>query len=217
MIPTAHLPLLEPLRAIPVVGNPIADLLEPDTRVLVNLGFGCPDQGWSTGPPNVPTSFGLFPHVNPGNVLADLATGAQQGVGAFTNDLANLSLPDLAQLPTVPTPTFPTSIGGFIQDLQTVNTNVTKAFSSALATGYSVLLPTADFLNAGLISIPAYDFNLFLNGIGQALNGDPVGGLIHAIGDPIAADVALFTIAGGFEAIVLASAAQSIVGDLASL
>jgi hypothetical protein len=164
----------------------------------------------------VPTSFGLFPHVNPGTVLADLATGAQQGVGAFTHDIANLSLPDLAQLPAVPTPTFPTSIGGFIQDLQTVNTNFTTAFSSALATGYSVLLPTADFLNAGLISIPAYDFNLFLDGIGQAINGDPLG-LVHAIGDPIAADVALFTIAGGFEAIVLASAAQSIVGDLAAL
>jgi hypothetical protein len=217
MIPTTHLPLLEPLRAIPVVGNPIADLLEPDTRVLVNLGFGSPDQGWSTGPPNVPTSFGLFPHVNPGTVLADLATGAQQGVGAFTNDIANLSLPDLAHVPTLPTPTFPTSIGGFIQDLQTVNTNVTTAFSSALATGYSVLLPTADFLNSGLLSIPAYDFNLFLDGIGQALKGDLVGGLIHAIGDPIAADVALFTVAGGFEAIVLASAVQSIVGDLASL
>ena len=42
-------------------------------------------------------------------------------------------------------------------------------------------------------------------------------GLINAVGDPIAADVALFTIAGGFEAIVLVSAAESIVGDFAGL
>jgi hypothetical protein len=50
----------------------------------------------------------------------------------------------------------------------------------------------------------------------QAVNGDPVG-LIHAVGDPIAADTALLTIAGGFEAIVLASAAHSIFEDLATL
>ncbi|KAA8939169.1 PE-PPE domain-containing protein, partial [Mycobacterium sp.] len=37
MIPTADLPLLDPLRALPVVGNPLADLLQPDLEVLVNL------------------------------------------------------------------------------------------------------------------------------------------------------------------------------------
>jgi hypothetical protein len=71
-------------------------------------------------------------------------------------------------------------------------------------------------VNAAVTSVPSYDVNLFLNGILQAANGDPVG-LINAVGDPIAADTALFTIAGGFEAIVLASAAESIVGDFASL
>lgn len=53
-------------------------------------------------------------------------------------------------------------------------------------------------------------------GIAQALSGDPVG-LINAVGEPIAADVALFLIAGGFEAIVLAQAAQSINDDFTSL
>jgi PE-PPE domain len=87
IIPNPHLPLLEPLRAIPGVGTPLADLLEPDVRVLVNLGYGSPDQGWSTGPPNVPTPFGLFPPVNPGTVLSDLVTGTQQGIGAFVSDI----------------------------------------------------------------------------------------------------------------------------------
>jgi hypothetical protein len=193
--------------------------------VLVNLGYGSPDQGWSTGPPNVPTSFGLFPPVNPGAVFSDLVTGTQQGIGAFMGDVgaagSGLSPSGLLQarpsipLPSPTTPSLP-SIDSFIGALQAANTNTGNAFSSALATGYSVLLPTADFVNAALISIPSDDVNLFLNGILQAVNGDPVG-LINAIGDPIAADTALFTIAGGFEAIVLVSAAQSIVEDFASL
>ena len=45
MIPTQNLPLLDPLRAIPVVGTPLADLLQPDLRVLVNLGYGDPNFG----------------------------------------------------------------------------------------------------------------------------------------------------------------------------
>ncbi len=42
MIPTANLPLLDPVRAIPVIGNPIADLLQPDLTYLVNWGYGDP-------------------------------------------------------------------------------------------------------------------------------------------------------------------------------
>jgi hypothetical protein len=223
MIPNPHLPLLEPLRAIPVLGTPVADLLEPDTRVLVNIGYGSPDQGWSTGPPNVLTPFALFPPVNPGTVLHDLGTGTQQGIGAFVSDLgaagSGLSLAGMSQtlssiaLPSLSTPT---SIPGFTTALQAANTHIINTLTSAVSTGYAVLLPTADFATAALLSIPSYDVNLFLNGILQAVNGDPIG-LIHAVGDPIAADIGLFTIAGGFEAIVLASAAESIVGDLTSL
>ncbi len=220
MIPNPHLPLLDPLRAIPGVGTPVADLLEPDVGVLVNLGYGSPDQGWSTSAPNVPTPFGLLPPVNPGTVLADLATGTQQGIGAFVNDVgatgSGMTLTGLTHAPSpLPAPS-PPSIGGVIDALKATNTNVASAFSSALATGYSVLLPTADFANAAVISVPSYDLNLFLDGISQAASGDPVG-LINAVGDPIAADTALFTIAGGFETIVLVSAAESIIGDFASL
>ena len=39
------LPLLEPLRAIPVIGNPLADLLQPDLTTIVNLGYGNPNYG----------------------------------------------------------------------------------------------------------------------------------------------------------------------------
>ena len=40
--PNQNLPLLDPLRAIPVVGTPLADLLQPVLTPLVNLGYGDP-------------------------------------------------------------------------------------------------------------------------------------------------------------------------------
>ena len=58
MIPTANLPLLVPVRLIPLVGNPLADLLQPDLRVLVNLGYGSITNGWSPGPANLPPRSG---------------------------------------------------------------------------------------------------------------------------------------------------------------
>ena len=91
-----------------------------------------------------------------------------------------------------------------------------NTLASAVSTGYSVLLPTADFVTAAALSIPAYDATLFTNGLMQAVSGDPLG-LINAIGNPIAADVALFSIAAGFETLVLLSATQSIISDFSSL
>jgi hypothetical protein len=52
---------------------------------------------------------------------------------------------------------------------------------------------------------------LFLSGITQAINGDPVGGLVNAFGDPLAADVGLTTLAGGFELITLENAFGTIL------
>ncbi|KZS58847.1 hypothetical protein A4G26_01740 [Mycobacterium kansasii] len=125
MIPTQDLPLLEPLRALPL-GNTIADLIQADLKVIVNLGYGNPDYGYSTGPANVPTPFGLFPDVSPGVVVADLISGTQQGIGAAASDLSAWHVPTgtlapnplaLSGLtpPIVPAP----SIDGIVQGLQT--------------------------------------------------------------------------------------------------
>ena len=144
MIPTQNLPLLEPLRAIPVVGNPLADLLQPDLRYLVNWGYGNPAYGYSTGPANVPTPFGLFPPLSATTVLpGDLAIGTQQGIGAFASDLraggfaplSGLSLSSLAQTPTtMPSATpQPSAARGrprstaLITALRGANTNITNA------------------------------------------------------------------------------------------
>src|ERR1700756_1982185 len=40
MIPTPNLPLLAPGRPLPLIGNPLADLVQPDLAVVVNLGYG---------------------------------------------------------------------------------------------------------------------------------------------------------------------------------
>ncbi|MBV9319193.1 MAG: PE-PPE domain-containing protein, partial [Mycobacterium sp.] len=85
---TQNLPLLDPLRQIPVAGNPLAELVQPDFRVIVDLGYG-------DGYANVPTPAGLFPLVNPITVGSELLTGAQQGVVASLVDVGLLPSTDL--------------------------------------------------------------------------------------------------------------------------
>ncbi len=77
MIPTQNLPLLQPIRNIPYAGPPIADLLQPDLRVMVDLGYS--DYGSGLSYANVPTPAGLFSLPNPFTVVPDLAVGAVQG------------------------------------------------------------------------------------------------------------------------------------------
>ncbi|MGH3561012.1 MAG: hypothetical protein ACRDTN_04215, partial [Mycobacterium sp.] len=73
---------------IPVIGQPLYDLLEPDMRILVNLGYGSITEGWDQGPANVETPIGLFPpDINLGDVSAALTNGLTQGVDAAIKDL----------------------------------------------------------------------------------------------------------------------------------
>jgi hypothetical protein len=65
---TAQLPLLDPLRMLPILGNPLADLLQPFLKPIVDLGYAP----------------GLLPGLNPLSV----AGYASQGVAAgITNPL----------------------------------------------------------------------------------------------------------------------------------
>jgi PE-PPE domain len=90
LIPVTDLPLLDPLRLIPVVGNPLADLPQPDMTVLVNLGYGSITDGWSQRPANVATPFDLFPtDLNWSDVLTALVNGVPQGIEAAIADLDN--------------------------------------------------------------------------------------------------------------------------------
>jgi hypothetical protein len=111
----------------------------------------------------------------------------------------------------MPTPTsFQSTITGFLEGLETANTNIVGGFTADVSTAYSTLLPTADIALALGVTLPSYDFNLFTNGIIQAVNGNPMG-LVNAIGDPIAANVGLATVAGGFELIAIVNSLQTIL------
>jgi hypothetical protein len=226
MIPTNNLPLLDPVRFIPYVGNPIADLVQPVLTPLVNWGYGNPDVGWSTGPANVATPFGFLPPLSDTAALGPaLVSGIHQGIGAAIGDLyaegppqlpspqdISQALTSFSSAPgTLVLPTGPPTVTGILSGLQAANTQIVDAATTAFSTAYSTLLPTADIGTAVLVSLPSYDLNLFLNGVSQMVNGQPLAGLVNAIGDPIAANVGLLPLTAGLEVAVLGEAAYSIV------
>jgi hypothetical protein len=113
---------------------------------------------------------------------------------------------------TLPTATsIPSTITGILTGLESANNNIVGGLTNDFSTAYATLLPTSDIATALAVSLPSYDINLFLNGIIQAVNGDPVGGLVNAFGNPIAADVGLTTLAGGFELISIENSLDTIL------
>ena len=206
MIPNDNLPLLEPLLLIPGIGQPLYDLLEPDTQILVNLGYGSITEGWNQGPANVPTTFGLYPDINQTQLDDALSNGWQQGVTDALHDLQSpLSYPDqvaplqpfadsLYTFGVAPeNPSFTDvvdallSAAGFpVSDvtLSSSPTDIINDISATLSYDYSSLLPIADAINAALTSLPAYDANI-------ATDQLDAGNLLGAILDPTSANTAL--------------------------
>ncbi len=96
MFLTQNLPLLEGLRNFPIGGNVLADLIQPDMRVLVDMGYGSMGTGGDYA--DIPTPASLFHLINPVTVGVDLARGAVQGGQAALVDIGALpqtSLPDI--------------------------------------------------------------------------------------------------------------------------
>jgi hypothetical protein len=204
---TENLPLLAPLRAIPVIGHPLAALLEPDLRVLVNLGYGDPYHGYSTSYADVPTPFGLFPDVSAETIVNAFSTGTQQGIHDFTHELQTLA----AQPITAPSfaPPAPTDIAAKLAALPSP-AKVVNTFTTIVSDDYAVLLPTADTALSFVTTLPLYDSELFVSQLAQ-------GNLINAIGYPIAADIGLGTIAGMVELLTIAKAVSANIRDIQSL
>ncbi|MFZ0716037.1 PE-PPE domain-containing protein [Mycobacterium sp.] len=98
MIPTQDLPLLNDLRGAPGAESTFADLMQPDMRVLVDLGYN-----W-TGDADVDTPATMSnPDVDMTAVDSYLAAGADQGVIAALVDMGILPQSDLPDLyPYVP-------------------------------------------------------------------------------------------------------------------
>jgi PE-PPE domain len=206
MIPNDNLPILEPLLLIPGIGQPLYDLLEPDTRIQVNLGYGSITEGWNQGPANVPTTFGLFPDINQTQLSDALANGWQQGVTDALHDLQHpVSYQDQVA-PLLPfanafythglapeNPSFTDTIDGLLKLLGFPLSDVTLSsppadiindISATLSYDYSSLLPVADAINASLTSLPAYDANIVTDQL-------DAGNLLNAILDPMSANTAL--------------------------
>jgi hypothetical protein len=205
MIPNDSLPILEPLLLIPGA-QPLYDLLEPDTRILVNLGYGSITEGWNQGPANVPTTFGLFPDINQAQLSDALSNGWQQGLTDALNDLQHpLSYQDQVA-PLLPfadsiyttgfapeNPSFTDIIDGFLKfagfplsdvTLSSSPTEIVNDISATLSYDYSSLLPLADAINVLLTSLPAYDANIVTDQL-------DAGNLLGAILDPMSANTAL--------------------------
>lgn len=226
MIPTPNLPLLDPLRAIPGIGTPLADLIQPDLRYLVNWGYGNLNYGWSTSPADIPTPFGFLPpwQTTGAVLIPDLIQGTQQGIGAFMTDISHIGLPNAAEIGSLFTrasagaglfaqtvPNSPTAFAnGILNGIQSANDSIIGTLTTDFSAAYSTLLPTADLATALAVNMPSYDLNLFVGGLKEAINGDPVGGLINAVGLPVSADVALVTLAGGFQGFAIENAVKII-------
>lgn len=105
MIPSETLPLLAPVQWLPVIGTPLYELLEPVTRILVNLGYDSIAEGWRQGPANVPTPTALFPDdLNWSDILTALGKGLAEGVSGYLTawtDPATYQLTPLVEEPSL--------------------------------------------------------------------------------------------------------------------
>jgi hypothetical protein len=86
MVMTQDLPLVQLIRDIPYAGPPMADIIQPDLRVLVDLGYGDIGTGYEYA--NVPTPASLLSIPNLPRIVFDLARGAVQGPYAAALDIA---------------------------------------------------------------------------------------------------------------------------------
>jgi hypothetical protein len=192
-IPATTLPLLDPLQLIPFIGNPLADLLNPDLSVLVNLGYGDVDDsylgGWSQGDADVPTTLGFLPSSSVlEQVPQALANGLQQGITDAIKDLTDpnnyvYSLPSWAdQLGTALENILP---GTELSVFSIVPTTFQDLFDTFPPhTGF----PPLDVATALLVTLPELDYNVFTT---ELAANDPV----DAIGIPIAADIGILPLA----------------------
>jgi hypothetical protein len=245
MIPAETLPLLEPLQLLPIIGQPLYDLLEPDTQILVNLGYGSITDGWYPGPADVPTTFGVFPtDLNWGDVLTALVNGIPQGIEAAVKDLLN---PANYELSTY-----------LDQPLFTELVTLTNELGFTNATNISQLLNLPDLLELarnglnGAVGFPTPDVSLFsstpteiLDDLSATVSADyatlvPIadtvdtilttvpsliasfateqladGNLLNAIGDPIAAAIGLVPFAVLFGSVV--PIAEAVGGTLVNV
>ncbi len=184
LIPNQNLPLLQALH----LPQPVQDLIEPDLRVIIELGYD------RAGYADVPSPVGLFPtHLNAGAVAHDLTQGAVQGVNAALADEGFAPLPTFPQLPNLP----------FTSDLSNVSnlSNALPALPALHALPALPALPSLSQILPATVHVPPQ--------IAAAIEGplDHLDGLLNtAINDQL--DPAITS--------GIASASESLSATLAS-
>jgi diacyltrehalose acyltransferase len=148
LIPTQDLPLLEPLRDVPGLGPAMADMIQPDLRVLVDLGYDRAD------PSDVATPAVMSPpDIDWTTVTQNLELGAQQGMIAAEVDMGLLPQSDLPDIyPYVP------DVSGLISDPGMTGLVTDPSAGAADALGGNFDLST---LLSGLTSLLANPVDLF--------------------------------------------------------
>jgi hypothetical protein len=190
---------------------PLQALLGPDLTYLINLGYGDGSQGYSVdinSPADINTPFGLFPDVSMSQMMTTLAADTQTGITNFEAYLAEPTTTATSAGQSMAEVT--AALQADLADPSATLTDFVNAITTASSAAYSTLLPTADIINALVTSMPAYDLSLFSANIAT-------GDFADAFGLPLAADTALFTLAGGFEVEVLQNAATEITNAFSGL
>lgn len=177
IIPTPDLPLLDPIRGNPI-GNAIADLLQPDLKVLVNLGYGPDNVGWGEYPNVLTPAAGLFPDINPTTLLNELVSGAKEGLQNFITDLKAITPASLSAAMTTtadPAPAVapmdldPSNFTSQLETVLTLNSNALTAVSTAIAN-------TADnavnILQAFTTTLPTLAVDHILAGFNDLADGN---------------------------------------------
>jgi hypothetical protein len=173
LIPTDNLPLLQPLE---LLGAPrwLTDLIEPDLRVLIELGYD------RSAPADVPTPAELFPtDVNPITVVDNLVQGTLMGAN---NALTDIGLPDLPAQITTPITDLENSLTGLADQINPA----VQAFNAGLHDAInSVTIPTqlADALAPASDAFSSADTalsDLVDNHIDPAIQAT-----VYGIGDPL--------------------------------
>lgn len=157
LIPTQDLPLLTGLHDL---SPALADLIQPDMRVLVDLGYD-----W-TGDADVDTvATSTAPSIDTTAVDADLAAGADQGMIAALVDLGVLPQSDLSDLyPYVP------DVAGLESDLSPLTSDATAATdASESLTALTSDLSASDLANVSSYLTPAATdlADMFTNSVGS--------------------------------------------------
>jgi hypothetical protein len=172
-IPDPLLPLPEPLLLFGSGGKTLYDLLEPDTRILVDLGYGSLTEGFNQGPADVPTPVGFLPtNIDPTQLFTALSNGSQQGITDYITDLQN---PDLSQ-------TAQTALLDALSPIlsATHTFGLTDATPSQLLTDFPALLDLARNLLSELLNFPISDATL----------ASPPADIINDLSGTISADYA---------------------------